>query len=95
MREWSTDLNELEQRIIRAWVDRDRETIDAILDDDWAVIDVSGRLLTKAHVLEESFETGDRQIEAGTIDDIRVRTFGDVDCAQWVFDVFSDQRTIK
>jgi ketosteroid isomerase-like protein len=42
------------------------------------VIDVSGRILTKAQVLEEAFQTGDRQIEAGTIDKVRVRTFGEV-----------------
>jgi ketosteroid isomerase-like protein len=78
MWEWSAELNELEQRLIRAWVDRDRETIDAVLDDNWAVIDVSGRILTKAQVLEEAFQTGDRQIEAGTIDEVRVRTFGEV-----------------
>jgi ketosteroid isomerase-like protein len=78
MEDWSAELNELEQRLVRAWIDRDRETIEAILSDDWAVIDPGGRLLTKAQVMKEAFESGEREIEAGQIDDVRVRTFGEV-----------------
>lgn len=39
MTEQSDQLNQLEQRLIRAWLDNDRETINAILADDWTVID--------------------------------------------------------
>lgn len=60
----SVQLNELEQRLIRAWLDKDRRTVDAILADDWTVIDPGGRVLTKAQVLEEGFETGNRQLQA-------------------------------
>jgi ketosteroid isomerase-like protein len=78
MEKWSAELNELEQRLIRAWIERDRETIDAILDDDWTVTDISGRVLTKGQVLEEAFKTSDRQIEDGMIDDVLARTYGEV-----------------
>jgi len=51
MTEQEDQLNQLEQRIIRAWLDNDRETVNAILADDWTVIDPSGRVLTKAQVM--------------------------------------------
>lgn len=78
MEEWTAELNQLEQQLVKAWITRDRETIDALLSDDWAVIDPGGRLLTKAQVLEEAFVSGDREIEAGSIDDVHVRFFGEV-----------------
>ena len=37
---------DIEQRLARAWVDRDRAAIDAILAADWSVIDSAGRVLT-------------------------------------------------
>jgi ketosteroid isomerase-like protein len=77
MTEQEVQLNQLEQRIIRAWLENDRETIDAVLADDWTVIDPSGRVLTKAQIMEEAFESGARKIEAGSIDEVKVRTFGD------------------
>jgi ketosteroid isomerase-like protein len=72
------ELNQLEQRLIRAWVEHDREVIEATLSDDWAVIDPAGRVLSKAQVIEEGFESGSRKIESGTIDDVKVRLFNDV-----------------
>ena len=77
MTEPEDQLNQLEQRLIRAWLDNDRETVNAILADDWTVIDPRGRVLTKAQVMDEGFESGTRKIEAGTIDEVKVRTFGD------------------
>ena len=74
----SEQLNELQQRLIRAWVEHDRETVNAILADDWTVIDPTGRVLTKAQVLEEGFESGTRKIESGAIDEVKVRLFNDV-----------------
>lgn len=68
-------LHQLEQRLIRAWIERDRETVDEILADDWSVIDPSGQVLTKAQVMAEGFEAGTRNIESGTIDEVRVRLY--------------------
>lgn len=72
------ELNQLEQRLIKAWVEHDRETVNAILSDDWTVIDPMGRVLTKAQVLDEGFESGVRKIESGAIDDVKVRLFNEV-----------------
>ena len=72
------DLNEIEQRLAKAWVDGDREAISAILSPDWTVIDIAGRVLTKTQVLQEMFETPHVTIEAMTIDEVKVRDFGDI-----------------
>ena len=45
---------------------------------DWAVIDIQGRVRTKAEVLEEMFATQDPGIEAMTIDDVMVRMVGEI-----------------
>jgi ketosteroid isomerase-like protein len=63
---------------MRAWIERDRATVDEILADDWSVIDPGGRVLTKAEVMAEGFESGTRTIESGTIDEVQVRLFGNV-----------------
>lgn len=78
MTEESEQLHQLEQRLIRAWVEKDRETVDEILADDWSVIDPSGRVLTKAQVMAEGFESETRNIESGTIDEVQVRLFGNI-----------------
>jgi ketosteroid isomerase-like protein len=78
MTEATEQLNQLQQRLIKAWVENDREAVNAILSDDWTVIDATGRVLTKAQVIEEGFVSGTRKIESGTIDDVKIRLFGDV-----------------
>ena len=71
-----TEFNEIEQRLVNAWLNHDWETVDAILDDGWAVTDPSGRVLTKAQVMSEA-KSGERKLDSGAIDDVSVRTFGD------------------
>jgi hypothetical protein len=66
-------LRELELRLAEAWVKGDRAFIEGLLSDDWTVTDPAGRILTKRQVLEETFSSRDRRIEAMTIDDVRVR----------------------
>lgn len=56
----------------------DRDTIEAILSDDWTVIDPTGRVLTKADAIREGFESGTRKIESGAIDEVQVRLFNNV-----------------
>ena len=67
----------IEQRIAKAWVERDRSTIDAMLAPEWSVTDASGQVLTKEQVLQETFGSTDRRIDSMTIDDVQVRLFGD------------------
>ena len=71
------ELKEIQQRLIKAWVSRDRATIDALLNDDWRVTDPAGQVLTKAQVMKE-LDSGDRKLESGSIDDVDVRLYGNV-----------------
>ena len=58
-------------------VEGDRSVIEKVLADDWSVIDLTGRILTKADVLEEAFANKDRKIVSMQIDDLCVRPFGE------------------
>ncbi|HEX8070754.1 MAG TPA: nuclear transport factor 2 family protein [Pyrinomonadaceae bacterium] len=67
-------LTGIEHQLAAAWVAGDSSFHERVLADDWSVIDGSGRVLTKAEVLRESF-AGEREITVGQIDEIRVRLF--------------------
>lgn len=69
-------LSDIEEELASAWVAGDSSFHERILADDWRVIDITGRILTKADVLKEAF-TGERQVTSGRIDQISVRPFGD------------------
>ena len=71
------ELKEIQQRLIKAWVNKDRETIDALLAPDWRVTDPAGNVLTKAQVMKE-LDSGDRKLESGAIYDVDVRLYGNV-----------------
>lgn len=70
-------LMDLEQRLARAWVERDRVFIDGLLAPDWSVTDASGGVLTKQQVLDQAFASPDRRIDAMAIDDVKVRMLGE------------------
>lgn len=70
-------LRGVENRLASAWVEGDCSTIEQILADDWSVVDLTGRILSKAEVLEEVFGSKDRKIVSMKIDDLVVRSFGD------------------
>ena len=70
-------LKAIEHRLAVAWVEGDRSFIAKVLAEDWSVIDLTGRILTKADVLEEAFATKDRKIVSMQIDDLSVRPFGE------------------
>jgi hypothetical protein len=70
-------LMEIERRLAAAWVEGDRSFIENTLADDWSVIDLTGRVLTKPEVLAEAFGSDDRQIVSMEIDEVRVRLFDD------------------
>lgn len=70
-------LRDIEHRLAVAWVEGDRSFIEKVLADDWSVIDLTGRILTRADVLEEAFAAKDRKIVSMHIDDLSVRLFGE------------------
>lgn len=70
-------LRGIENRLATAWVENDRSFIERVLADEWCVIDLTGRVLKKAEVLEEAFGSKDRKIVSMQIDDLSVRPFGE------------------
>ena len=66
----------LEQRWTRAVADRDTETLDALLADDFLLIWIDGRIIRKAEILAG---TAARKIdiEPFTSEDVELRLFGD------------------
>jgi uncharacterized protein (TIGR02246 family) len=71
------ELETIEQDLVKAWVDGDREAIGRVLAPDWTVTGITGRVMTKAQVMDEMFAGTDRPIAAMTVDDVAVRVFGD------------------
>ena len=74
----ATELESIEQRVAEAWVAGNREAIERMLTPDWTVIDITGRLLTRAQVMQEMFSSRENPIAAMAIDEVTVRLFGDV-----------------
>ena len=68
-------LTDLEATLANAWVEGDREFIERTIADDRSVTDPSGRVLTKAEVMDEAFRTGERHVTSMRIDDVLVRVF--------------------
>ena len=71
----ASELTQIEHRLVKAWLDADRKTVDSILAADWSVIDLTGHTLTKAQVMQE-LGSGNRKIESGSVDDLNIRVFG-------------------
>ena len=72
----TTELRNIEDQLIAAWVAGDTSIHERVLADDWGVIDAEGRMRNKVEVLEEMFRPGERSI-TGHIDDVKVRPYGD------------------
>jgi uncharacterized protein DUF4440 len=72
-----TALRAIEQGLARAYVKGDRAFVERVLDSEWTVIDAGGRVLDKAQVLRETFESTERRVESARIDRVRVRIYGD------------------
>lgn len=70
------ELEQIQQRLMKAWMDRDRAYVESVIAPDWITTDTAGRVLTRAQVFAEMFDSGDRTLDAGTIDDVKVRMFG-------------------
>jgi uncharacterized protein (TIGR02246 family) len=73
----SEELTQIQHRLMRAWIEGDRQYIDSVLASDWTTTDTSGHVLTKAQVVKEMFDSGDRRIESGAIDEVTVRMLGE------------------
>lgn len=71
------ELVQIQQRLMRAWIDRDRPYVESVLASDWTTTDTGGRVLTREEIMRQAFESDDRRVESGAIDDVTVRLFGE------------------
>ena len=72
----ASELRDIENQLVAAWVSGDPSVHERVLAEDWSVIDAQGRIRTKAEVLEEMFRPGEREI-SGRIDEVIERPYGD------------------
>ena len=71
----TAELTQIENRLVKAWLESDRKTVDSILASEWSVIDLTGHVLTREQVLGE-LGSGDRRIESGSVDELTIRAYG-------------------
>ncbi len=69
-------VRQLEHQSHEAFLQRDTETLNRILADDFIVTDPEGRLLTKADWIAD-MTTGELTFESIHMDDLQVRIYGD------------------
>jgi ketosteroid isomerase-like protein len=70
-------LTDLQQQLASAWVAGDRPAIERIIAPEWTVTGPDGQVSTRADVLRDVFETRTHRISSLTVDDVRVKVFGD------------------
>jgi len=68
-------LEELEQQIARAWIQRDRNALEQILAPEWVVTQADGTVLTRSEVLGRFFDTV--AFDSNVVDDVTVTLFGE------------------
>jgi ketosteroid isomerase-like protein len=67
-------LRDIQQRLARAWVERDHKFIEGVLAPEWSVTQPDGQVLTRATVVGPMFDTV--RISSMTVDDVSVVLFG-------------------
>ena len=70
-------LIELQQALARAWITRDRATLERIIAPDWRSTGPDGSASDRATVLAQVFETSAHTIHDLAIADVVARVFGD------------------
>jgi Domain of unknown function (DUF4440) len=70
------ELREIQEQLARAWVARDRQTIERILAPEWSVITADAMMLPRVAVLDAALGSNAPTIEAMTTDDVTVVVYG-------------------
>lgn len=70
-------LAELQQTLARAWVVRDRATLERIIAPEWRSTGPTGRVTDRAEVFGDVFDKKVHRIQRIQIDDVTARVFGD------------------
>ena len=72
-----TTLSGIQQMLAKAWVERDRATIERLIAPEWRTTGPDGQTSDRATVLADVFERKRHTITRLQIDDVRVAVFGD------------------
>jgi len=72
-----SELKEMQQRLVRAVLARNKDEYAAMLAPEWRVTHVSGRVMTRAEVLEMVFGSPDPPFKDAVEDEIEVRLLGE------------------
>lgn len=72
-----SELKEMQQRLVRTVLSRQRDAYAAMLAPEWRVTHVDGRVMTKAQVLEMVFGAPQAPFKDAVEDDIDVRLLGE------------------
>lgn len=70
-------LTDIQQQLAKAWLAGDRATIERIIAPEWSLTGPDGQMSTRSDVVRDVFETRTHRIIALTVDDVRVKVFGD------------------
>ena len=70
-------LTDIEQQLAKAWLAGDRAAIERIIAPEWSLTGPDGQMSTRGDVLRDVFETRTHRIIALTVDEVRVKVFGD------------------
>jgi len=68
------ELAAVQQRLIAAWIHRDRSALEALLGQEWSVTHPDGRISTRAEVLFD-LESGANRLLEGAVDDLCFRIY--------------------
>jgi ketosteroid isomerase-like protein len=71
------ELENIQRRLVRAWLERDRATVEQIIAPDWISTGADGAITTRADLLRNVFDLRAFEVLGLTTDDISVRVFGD------------------
>jgi hypothetical protein len=71
-----TELEQVQQQLISAWIHRDRSGLERLLAQEWTVTHTDGRISTRDEVLRD-LDTGANRLFEGGVDDLRFRVYKD------------------
>lgn len=71
-----SELEQVQQQLISAWIHRDRLALERLLAQEWMVTHADARMSTRDEVLRD-LDTGANRLLEGAVDDLRFRVYKD------------------
>lgn len=71
-----SELEQVQQQLISAWIHRDHSALERLLAQEWMVTHTDARMSTRDEVLRD-LDTGANRLLEGSVDDLRFRVYQD------------------